>query len=152
MNILLAEDDYIQADTLQQELAVHLPSAELTRIRTEHEFMTWLGSARKRIPAVVLIDIMLMWASPDDDVPPPSGWDGHARAGIRCAAALRARPETRDIPIIFYTVLLEDAKPDVERIAHVIHLRKERSVQNLLNAIRSVTGRRRTRTPAESPP
>jgi CheY-like chemotaxis protein len=107
--VLVVEDDYLQADWLEETLKKSFTDLNVQQIRTESEFRNKLGNLRRDPPDLILLDVMLRWTdpSPKIDVPTEEAKNGFFRAGLRCERLLRQHKETRRIPVILYTVLQE---------------------------------------------
>jgi CheY-like chemotaxis protein len=153
MHILIVEDDYIQASSLQEALRQALGregrKIDIDRIATEERFRAKLGEIARDKPDVIIMDVMLRWtdaAEPLPEAPEEVRREGYHRAGIRCQRLLAENPETRNIPVIFYTVLEEsDLKPELEDlVGNFVYLSKNSSVAPLVEEIR-----RRTRSRPE---
>lgn len=147
MRVLLLEDDYLQADLLRAELKRVL-GAEVLWIDVESDVLGRQAEIDKFRPHVALIDVMLRWATPHDEPPPPplpAGWSLYT-AGLRCREYLAARPATRSTPMIFYTVLSEtDVRSKLPGYpgafpAGVHFLGKDSDPDPLIQLIREVTG------------
>jgi len=140
MRLLIVEDDYLQADRLRGVLRDHYPGAEVNRIRTEHEFMERMGELRKNPPDIALLDIMVRWTDPADNMPEPPAEveeEGYHLAGIRCMKRLRETEETAGVPIILYTVL-QDTDMDELNFEHserIRHVTKDSDSDELFEAI-----------------
>ena len=140
MRILLVEDDHLQSDPTLDNLRREFHGASFTRIRTESEFRAKFKEIATNKPDVIIMDVMLPWADPDPDlkVPPEVAEGGIGRAGIRCKNLLAENEATRDIPVLFYTVLdnpqlqtdIQNLRPEAE------HLIKEPDSIDLIERIR----------------
>lgn len=140
MKFLIVEDDYLQADTLEDVLLERYPGAEVDRIRTEHQFMGRIDELRKKPPDIALLDIMVRWTDPTDNMPdPPSEVEegGYFGAGIRCMKKLRSVEETADMPIILYTVLQDSDMEElnIEETGRTRHVTKDSDTDELFEAI-----------------
>jgi CheY-like chemotaxis protein len=108
MRIVVVEDDYLQAESLQRVLRVRWPDADTERIATESDFRNRVHHWQIHPPNLFFIDAMLRWQNPRPELaelPPDVASGGARRAGLRCVRLLQSRAETRDIPVIIYTVL-----------------------------------------------
>jgi CheY-like chemotaxis protein len=146
MRILLVEDDIIQSDFICDALEQEFPGGEVELIKTEQEFRSRLDNIAKRTPDVVIMDVMLRWTDPSpDQVPSPEDVreEGHYRAGFRCRKLLSERGQTKDVPVILYTVLdhadISHELQDIS-IGEVQYLRKESSAGPLLRSVRKFGG------------
>ena len=108
--VLIVEDDYLQAEWLRATLEGYFPSLNVQHMRTESEFRDKIEKLRRDPPDLVILDVMLRWADPNPRiaVPPEEAKNGFFRAGLRCERLLRLYKETRQVPVILYTVLQEN--------------------------------------------
>jgi|SRR5580658_2670312 CheY-like chemotaxis protein len=104
--VLLVEDDSMQADLLIETLANRL-KVETGLISTELEFQSRFEEIAKDPPRVVVMDVMLRWADPQPEIPPPPGAQTFHRGGVRCLRMLRQDERTKSIPVIMFTMLEE---------------------------------------------
>lgn len=142
--ILVVEDDYQQAQWLLGDLKRKYKTApEL--IMTEHQFRKRLDKIEKEPPwDVAIIDIMLPWTEPhpeQEPMPEDIKKDGKYRAGFRCQTLLAEKQETKDLPVILYSMLDEKALhtelgdlPD-----HIVFLPKRSKTDKLIDMIDSLT-------------
>ena len=107
MKILLVEDEFIQANTICNDLKSHFPSIDVDRIKTESEFRTRFSSIASNPPDLVILDIMLKWTDPQPniDYPDEVKIGGAYRAGLRCLKILIQDERTSGIPVILYSNL-----------------------------------------------
>jgi CheY-like chemotaxis protein len=107
MRILVVEDDHLQSDSTLHNLSREIPGVSLIHIPTEFEFRARFDEIVSSKPDVIVMDVMLRWDDPKPDlqIPPDVAEGGFRRAGIRCKSLLAENEQTRDIPVIFYTVL-----------------------------------------------
>lgn len=149
--ILIVEDDHLQADWLHGILEEHFPQAEIRWIQTEVEFQNAINGLRKEPPDLVLLDVMLRWTDPAPNmiVPPKEIRDngGFFRAGFRCERMLRQHEETKNVPVILYTVLEEydfrenDLGIDLQNLPlNTFYVGKDSDPTELLEAIRMIGG------------
>src|SRR5664280_2491859 len=105
MLILLIEDDPVQAELMEKAIGERF-GVETFRIATEWDFLAGLDDIAQRAPGAIVIDVMLRWADPAEQMPPtPVDYKkvgGYRRAGLRCKKKLMEDPRTRAIPIILY--------------------------------------------------
>ena len=118
IRILLIEDDYLQAKTIQSGLQERLrgeyPNLSFEVISTESEFYDRFEKIAQEGFRIIIIDVMLRWASPSPDMPMPLPEvieGGFFRAGLRCQQKLALDARTSSIPTIIYTVLDESQLP-----------------------------------------
>lgn len=136
MEILLVEDDHLQADALRVSLARAFPGSLIRRIATESDFRSWLDRRKLVLPDVIVIDMMLRWADPGPEIPEAPvevKANGRYRAGERCRALLRSRPETERIPVILHTVLERSDVTDLPE--DVVLVTKESDPSQLIDQI-----------------
>jgi CheY-like chemotaxis protein len=140
MKIVVVEDDPLEADLIRKGLEQAFPDLAIDRISTESEFQFRLDSLTKEPPDVFIVDMMLRWAEPSENMPEPPTEvrdEGFWRAGLRCQRMLASREETQAIPVILYTVL-EKSDIDFEGPSrNVIHLRKDSDQTALIRLIRA---------------
>lgn len=110
MHILLVEDDAQQSQTICESLSEAFPKARIETLSTELQFRQRVEAMADHRPDVIVLDIMLRWTDPSPEmVPKPSELKGTTfhKAGFRCQELLQKRPETRDVPVILFTVIDE---------------------------------------------
>ena len=70
---------------------------------------------RETVPDLVIMDVMLRWASPRPGLPAPPDdvvAGGYYRAGLRCARLMLGDGRLRHVPVVLYTIL---ERNDLER-------------------------------------
>lgn len=146
MYIVLVEDDHLQAEWIEARLREAFHGVEVERISTEQEFYARFEAIAVARPDVFIVDNMLRWTDPKQDMPAPPPEvqvNGFYRAGLRCKDKIIAHEQTRHTPIILYTVLddldLDQALQD--KPPNVIYLRKDSDPEPLIRIIREVTRR-----------
>jgi hypothetical protein len=100
------EDDDILIDDLCPLLEVMF-GLPVKIILTEEEFRdTYRDLSAEYPPALIILDVMLMWTHPRKvmTLPPPECID-HQKAGIRCRDMLASFPATNQVPRVFYSLL-----------------------------------------------
>jgi len=147
MYLLVIEDDYLQANWIQESLQTAFPTARIQRIGTESDFRSHLDEIAKHRPTVIIMDVMLRWTDPSPDMTPPPEdvREGKFyRAGVRCKELLAERDETKDIPVILYTVLeASDLHKELQdSSATIVHVPKESDPWPLVEKIKDFSGRR----------
>lgn len=107
IKILLLEDDSFQSE----ETAAHLRqifSGPVDLLKTEFEFVDQLSRIAGDPPDIFILDINLRWANPSPVIPEPPqnvADEGRFLAGYRCCELLAGRNETRNIPVILYSIV-----------------------------------------------
>jgi CheY-like chemotaxis protein len=147
-NILVVENDFLQADWLLKSLRQAFPQAGVRRIKTESGFHASFESIAQKRPDIIIMDVMLQWTEVSDDIedqafPERVLKEGPYRAGMRCEEMLAADKRTKNIPVILYTILeRHDLEPDFNAHPNVTHLRKDSTPEPLIQLIRDVMGKR----------
>lgn len=144
MKILIVEDDDYQGEWIYNTLRQNFQGEQIDWIKTEYEFRTRLDS--EIIPAppdVIVIDIMLRWTKPAPKMhvrPPDVKAEGFYRAGLRCIDLLQKSDNTRNIPVILYTVLDRiELKEELQNLRqNVLYLRKKLDSKQLTKKIRDL--------------
>lgn len=151
MYILIVEDDYLQAELIEEALRQEaaLAPLEFERLSTESQFNERFEKLAANPPDLIIMDIMLRWTDPAPDMKaPPSDIekDGYYRAGLRIEKLLAQDPRTRSVPIILYTIL-EDIDLEVELKEERLHyLPKDSKLGPLVEKIRSLIENKSTQT------
>jgi len=143
MEILIVEDDALQAETIESRLKKDFPGARIRKVSTERQFHLSLDSIVQNPPSVVVLDVMLRWTDPAPDLEPPPGdvrREGFSRAGLRCQKLLAQHETTSGVPVILYTVLdRNDLDRELKGLRpNVAHLRKESDLSPLVQQIREM--------------
>jgi len=147
MNILIVEDDYLQADSIYEKVKQAFRLAP-QKISTEQQFRTQLNEIEKQPPDLIIMDVMLRWTDPSPDLdiestPPEVLHQGFYRAGVRCGRLLADSEILRRTPIILYTILeradLENDLKELSGRLRIVHLRKESDPDPLIQLIRDLT-------------
>lgn len=137
-NIVIAEDDHLQRQSLRTELSIAFPSANFVEISTEREFRQELSRLVGLDRAVFVIDVMMRWCDPSPDmgaIPEDVIHGGSFCAGVRCFAALKnLRSDAR---AVVYSVLDESDVPLNEILGGPeSYVRKDSDFSALLQRIR----------------
>lgn len=143
--ILAVEDDYLYVEWLRDIIEANI-GASLDVISTELGFRTRFADLAAKPPDIILMDIMLRWTDPSPDmVRPPAGLGTFHRAGLRCLHLLRGDQQTRNIPVILYSVLEEsDIAEDLKELGlTTLHVVKSIHPETLLDQINSALASRR---------
>jgi CheY-like chemotaxis protein len=128
LKILIVEDDKLQYEFIKSSLEriIKKWELEITRIKTESDFYKQFPAIALNKPDIIIMDVMLRWADPSLNIPEPPKEvidKGFYRAGVRCIETLSENDQTKDIPIIIYTVLdhaaLESELPEFLHIKYV---------------------------------
>lgn len=143
MNILLVEDDILQADAIEDSLRRNFKQVEVKRLSSESEFREKLSSVKTESLDLILLDVLLRWSEPTPEIEEPPlevQQQGFYRGGIRCLNLLLASAETREVPVIVYSVLgREDVHKEIDQVPpHVLFLQKDSDEQRLVRHIRSL--------------
>lgn len=115
MYVLIVEDDHNWVEEIEIELQDLARRIHLKRIATESEFRQRIQELVRDPPAVVVMDLLLTWASSGPMVSPlPKEFasEGLFGAGLRCIRLLREHRETAEVPVVLYSVISSN---DVER-------------------------------------
>lgn len=143
MRILIVEDDHFQAQWIRTHLEKQMPDAVVQLIKTESAFRSQFEAITQAPPSVIVMDVMLRWADPQPpekmDLPPESiKANGFYRAGLRCAELLQTREETKDVPVILYTVLEQgDLNNDMKGLPQTVsYVEKGKDLTPLIDLIR----------------
>jgi hypothetical protein len=143
MYVTIVEDDYYQADLIEESLRNRFRDIRCRRLRTEHEFRTAIPELVADPPNAFIVDVMLRWTDPAPEMPkaPPNVRRGGShRAGLRCKKLLADTPALRDIKTILYTVLDKaDLAKELSKLPDVIHIRKDADPTELLEALQYVS-------------
>jgi CheY-like chemotaxis protein len=109
--ILVVEDDYLARDWMCAALRNAFGNDAVGEIANELEFQTRFQEILEVPPAIIVMDMLLPWTSPAPNLqPPPERVDreGIYTAGLRCKEMLEKDHRTRNIKVLFYTVLSRD--------------------------------------------
>jgi PleD family two-component response regulator len=141
ISILSVEDDSMQADWIRSTLENELPETQVSRIGTEHEFISKFEEIANEPPRLILLDAMLRWTNPSPDMPERPEevrQGGIAQAGLRCQKRLSQDLRTRDIPVIFYTVLQKSSLGSlvVELPKDLVMVQKNADPRELIGRVR----------------
>ena len=147
MNIVVVEDDYLQAAWLKETLEREFAECTVELAPTESHFREQIGRWETNRPDLFIIDVLLAWALPSRQIPePPPEVDegGFQRAGLRCQALLAENEVLRRVPVVFYTVLDRDVlESELPRWpGGVSFLKKGDSKDKLLELVRQKTAKR----------
>ena len=129
MQIVLVEDDDLQAEEIGDALRRALPSVKVDWICSESTFRQRLPSIKSRPPDGIIMDLLLLWAEPGPGMPtPPTEIESESyyRAGIRCVEILRKEPTLRNVPVVLYTVIgLGDISGSLQSFLNVHYRQKD---------------------------
>jgi hypothetical protein len=154
MRVVVVEDDYLQAESIQTWLCDAWPHIEIERIETEQEFRDQLVIQSTHPPDAFIVDVMLRWSdpSPDIDVAPDDIREqGFSQAGLRCVELLQEGIETQQVPIVIYSILdkeeIEDSKV-LRFLPHIRFLPKSSEPRHLIQLLGSlIAARKSTKEP-----
>lgn len=146
MYILVVEDDYLQADLIEEALRLEpsLTSARIERLSTESHFHANFERIAGTPPDLVIMDVMLRWADPTPDMQPPPpeiANQGFHRAGLRNERLLAQDPRTKSIPVILYTILEDLDLDGILEPQRLHYLSKDSRLDPLVQATRSLVGK-----------
>ncbi len=146
MKIMVVEDDYLQADWIQQKLELEIPGSKVKTISTECQFRDYFNIIISDPPDVIVMDVMMRWTDPDPEMRPAPHEVVQGlffRAGLRCIKLLAEDQRTNKIPVILYTILGKNDLED-EPIDHqdFFHLPKDASMQSLIRRIQEIRDRK----------
>ncbi len=136
--VLIVEDDRQTAEQMEQ--GIRSLGFDVWRIPTESDFYSNLDQIAARKPVAIVIDVMLRWADPSDDIPrKPSDYEetgGYRRAGMRCSKRIREDARFSGIPVLIFTVLAEEA---LGNTGDMEYLQKGNGYVRLLEWIKQAT-------------
>ena len=145
MHIVLVEDNGLEADQIQGQLAKAFVGARVVTISSEEEFRRRLDEIVRGQPDIVIMDVMVRWTvpsprleEPPDDVKDEGPW----RAGLRCQKLLTGRAP--GIPVLLYTVLRQrDLHKELKDLpGNVVYCSKEEDYRSLSQALRALMEQR----------
>ena len=139
MKILVVEDDYVQSQWILMNLKKTFGS-QPQWIETESQFRDNVKKIAANPPDVVIMDVMLSWTEASENMtprPPEVRQEGMYRAGLRCQEILSNLDETKNVPVILYTVQnLQDLERDLKDMPpNVLFLPKEANIDPLIERI-----------------
>jgi len=144
LTIVVVEDDHQDATWIRDELHASL-NANVQMVSCERDFVAMLPALGQKRPDLIIFDVMLRWATSSEElereveqgkVPKDVVEEGFIRAGFRCAARLKSRDDTKDIPYLVYTGLqVNNFSEEVIDIADVIT--KSEDIKPLITAVRN---------------
>ena len=114
-HFVVVEDDHLQEGPIADNLVGMFPDATVEGFATEEQFRAHLPRMRETVPDLVVMDVMLRWASPRPGLPAPPDdvvAGGYYRAGLRCARLMLGDERLRRVPVVLYTIL---ERNDLER-------------------------------------
>lgn len=142
MNILLVEDDHLQASGIKRFLEETF-QATVQLITNEHGFRTQIEAIKTAPPDLIVLDPLLHWAdpSPDPDMPEPPDEvqeGGYFQAGFRCLRMFLDSNGDAMIPAIVYSTLPEERLAWASGRKGVEIAEKHSSFDSLGKAIRAL--------------
>jgi CheY-like chemotaxis protein len=142
--IIIVEDDNRDATWIGDALRAGL-NARVEVIACERDFIERLGTLAADKPDLIILDVMLRWATSSEDlereveagkVPEKVIKETFLRAGLRCIERLKESDGTRDIPYVIYTGLQENNF--AEEVIHISEvITKTDDIRPLLLAVRN---------------
>jgi DNA-binding NarL/FixJ family response regulator len=139
MNIVIVEDNRVELDEILPRLCGEFPGVNFNVIETESAFRRAVPDLRATPPTIVIMDMLLRWsdAGSEEEQPAEIGGDFYS-AGLRCQTLLASYPETKNVPIIFYSMLdRNDAIPD-RLPRNTVFSTKSRELFDLVRKIRNL--------------
>jgi hypothetical protein len=106
MKIVVLEDDGLQFESLQHNLAMEFPGVEVELLKTAKDFRDRIPAFCSDPPGLFLIDLMVPWTQlPDEELVPKDFETKVPRLGLVCQQWLTEAEATKNIPVILYTEL-----------------------------------------------
>jgi len=106
---LILENEPLTLEWLQQILRRYFSEFQMIGLETEKSFRE-ITSEFSRPPAIAILGMRVRWQYPEENMqlPPDDVREGsYTLAGRRCWKLLRENPVTKQMPIIFHTVIDE---------------------------------------------
>jgi hypothetical protein len=146
VKIVNLEDDEPFWELMEEALKEAFPKAEFEWVPCESDFYARLPTFESSPPDVFVLDVMVKWADPSEEMPvPPKDVreEGYYRAGVRCRERLSRLPGTAKTPVILYTVLeRSDMESAVKGLpSDTEHICKDRGFDAFVRKLKSVIGR-----------
>ena len=143
MIIICVEDDHLQFDSISKKIRQAFPGVTIEGIKTEKDFRDKMADFARKPPDVFIIDVMLRWTDPSPKMelaPKEVAEGGFFKAGLRCLQRLVSQEETKNIPVIFYTVLEKNnLEEDLKHIyGKFDFLEKDSDLSSLIQLIRKI--------------
>lgn len=128
MLIVILEDDHLQFQNLERAIKEGFQHAgraepEVRRINNEYDFLRAVkdGEFRRRLPDVILLDVMVRWydpAPPRETPAKPREYEddefAYRRAGIRCYRLFKTEvPDAPTMPLLISLLEAEDLESDL---------------------------------------
>ncbi len=143
--IVLVEDNSDWSEDAANALQIAFPDATIIRVYSEHEFVSMLPDFRRAPPTIFVVDIMLPWCEPSNDMPEaPEDVKGNGfwRAGARCRHRLTEVPELAAVPVVFWSIIsrsdLELLYKDQHLPSATYHVSKDLGLGELVGRIRQL--------------
>jgi DNA-binding response OmpR family regulator len=141
--VWVVEDDSLQRVTICTAIKEKF-NAHIIELSTEYEFRQQLENLAEPYPELIVLDVMLPWTKPMEDMPeaPKEVKENRFyRAGMRCEKLVRKKRAVKHIPIIIYTNLAqEDIQDDLNKLSnntHTVYLGKSSEIKELLDKIKN---------------
>jgi CheY-like chemotaxis protein len=145
--LVVLEDDYFDMDLTRELLRKHFPGFQILPLRTEAQFHEAFPALIAAPPSIVLLGARVKWTDPAPKMPEPPAEvlaGTYREAGFRCWKMLRGNPQTKSVPVIFYTSINErgnapaEAKADRRTTFVVRRIEDEEIVGAVREAISAV--------------
>lgn len=121
--IIVMEDDYFNRDLIQKLLSKQFPYLTPIFLKTEHEFHTAFPYIVADLPCLAMLGARVKWTEPAPSMPNPPvevRKGKYFEAGFRCWRMLRNNPSTKNVPVIFYTVIDERGNADQDILSDTL--------------------------------
>jgi len=137
--ILLIEDNVNSGVQIYNDL---VRVGQTSWLNSESEFEKYWHLVEAEPPDVVVLDVMMAWAHPSKEKTPipPGGVPNLYTAGIRCAQKIVKSEKTRNVKIVFYTLVPEEdvrepLKELLEKRPDMIYLQKPFDIGSVVGKV-----------------
>jgi len=142
MKLVLVEDNYAQAESIQAALRGSFPGVAVDVISTESEFHHRISSYCSSPPDGVVLDMMFRWCNANEMIAAPTDvLNATSTAGVRCINLLRHLGLTS--PVVVYTVLdWSDVREELAAEGDQVRfVPKQGSFSELVAALKELIGK-----------